>query len=200
MYIIFATKLFFTKDTFQKRDHFMKNASRFSALAAVLLAGAVSACTTIRELPPDPADAEMSVEQTEEREYSRKLLEAFLRDKLHLTMHRDKRYLQPVSHGVLFVGTFIKPGREYLSNRTVGKMSERCEGYGKRLDTDDFDICDLMHMEQVINSYLGFCMRRKTLSFRRLYIDKMGSLFWKYFYVRGCYRSVRVKSKYRLLN
>ena len=129
-----------------------------------------------------------------------KLLEAFLRDKLHLTMHRDKRYLQPVSHGVLFVGTFIKPGREYLSNRTVGKMSERCEGYGKRLDTDDFDICDLMHMEQVLNSYLGFCMRRKTLSFRRLYIDKMGSLFWKYFYVRGCYRSVRVKSKYRLLN
>lgn len=80
MYIIFATKLFFTKDTFQKRDHFMKNASRFSALAAVLLVGAVSACTTIRELPPDPADAEMSVEQTEEREYSRKLLEAFLKD------------------------------------------------------------------------------------------------------------------------
>ena len=80
MYIIFATKLFFTKDTFQKRDHFMKNASRFSALAAVLLAGAVSACTTIRELPPDPADAEMSVEQTEEREYSRKLLEAFLKN------------------------------------------------------------------------------------------------------------------------
>ena len=80
MYIIFATKLFFTKDTFQERDHFMKNASRFSALAAVLLAGAVSACTTIRELPPDPADAEMSVEQTEEREYSRKLLEAFLKN------------------------------------------------------------------------------------------------------------------------
>jgi len=53
---------------------------RFSALAAVLLAGAVSACTTIRELPPTPADAELSAEAAEEREYSRKLLEKFLKN------------------------------------------------------------------------------------------------------------------------
>ena len=54
--------------------------SRFSALAAVLLAASVSACTTIRELPPDPADAELNEAQAEERDYSRKLLEAFLKD------------------------------------------------------------------------------------------------------------------------
>ena len=54
--------------------------SRFSALAAVLLAASVSACTTIRELPPDPVDAEISVEAQAERDYSRKLLEAFLKD------------------------------------------------------------------------------------------------------------------------
>ena len=54
--------------------------SRLSVLAAVLLAGAVSACTTIRELPPVSADAEVSKEQAEEREYSRKLLEAFLKN------------------------------------------------------------------------------------------------------------------------
>ena len=54
--------------------------SRFSALAAVLLAASVSACTTINELPPDPVDAELSKEAQEERDYSRKLLEAFLKD------------------------------------------------------------------------------------------------------------------------
>ena len=80
MYIIFMTKLFFTKDTFQKRDHDMTILSRLSVLAAVLLAGAVSACTTIRELPTTPADTELSKEQAEEREYSRKLLEAFLKN------------------------------------------------------------------------------------------------------------------------
>lgn len=54
--------------------------SRFSAIAAVLLAASVSACTTIRELPTDPVDAELTQEAQEEREYSRKLLEAFLKD------------------------------------------------------------------------------------------------------------------------
>ena len=54
--------------------------SRFSIPAAILLAGAVSACTTIRELPTDPVDAELTAEAAEERAYSRKLLEAFLKN------------------------------------------------------------------------------------------------------------------------
>ena len=54
--------------------------SRFSALAAVLLAASVSACTTSRELPADPVDAELTKEAQEERDYSRKLLEAFLKN------------------------------------------------------------------------------------------------------------------------
>jgi len=54
--------------------------SRLSALAAVLLAASVSACTTIRELPAADPDEELSAESTAEREYSRKLLEAFLKD------------------------------------------------------------------------------------------------------------------------
>ena len=80
MYIIFQTKLFSRKETFQKRDRIMTFSSRFSIPAALLLAGAVSACTTIRELPTDPVDAELSAEAAEERAYSRKLLEAFLKN------------------------------------------------------------------------------------------------------------------------
>ena len=60
----------------------MTNFHHLSALAAVLFAASVSACTTIRELPPvDPdADAELSIGSAKERDYSRKLLEAFLKD------------------------------------------------------------------------------------------------------------------------
>ena len=58
----------------------MTNFHHLSALAAVLLAASVSACTTIKELPPVSPDAEISVEAQEERDYSRKLLEAFLKD------------------------------------------------------------------------------------------------------------------------
>ena len=58
----------------------MTKFSRFSPLAAVLLAVSVSACTTIRELPAADPDEEISAESMAEREYSRKLLEAFLKD------------------------------------------------------------------------------------------------------------------------
>jgi hypothetical protein len=127
-------------------------------------------------------------------------LESFLEKSLHLKMHKDKRYMQPVKHGVLFVGTFIKPGRDYLSNRTLARMLERCTGFSKLFDEPDFNAFDLQHIEQVLNSYLGFCKGRRTYSFRRGYIERMGTEFWKYFYVRGSFKSVRLKQQYRLLN
>ena len=128
------------------------------------------------------------------------MLERFLDRSLHLRMHKDKRYLQPVTHGVLFVGTFIKPGRDYLSNRTLARMCERCEGFGRLFDGGDVSAFDLQHIEQVLNSYHGFCKDRRTLRFRKAYVGRMGENFWKYFYVRGSYRNVRLKRQYRLLN
>ena len=76
-------------------------------------------------------------------------------------------------------------------------MSEKCAGFGKILE-DECDLMELQHIEQVLNSYLGFCRRRKTYRFRRQIIDDMGSGFWRYFNVRGHYESVRLKKEYRL--
>ena len=128
-------------------------------------------------------------------------LEAFL-IKLRLALHKNKRYLQPVSHGILFVGTFIKPGRNYLSNRTCGRMMERCEGYGRLLDECgcEYDVVKLQHIEQVLNSYFGFCARRQTYNFRKSCIGSLGNNFWRYFYVQGRYQSVRLRRKYRMIN
>ena len=58
----------------------MTTSTTLSAIAAALLAVSATACTTIRELPSDPADLELSREAAEERDYSRKLLEAFLKN------------------------------------------------------------------------------------------------------------------------
>ena len=83
MYIIFQTKIFSSKESFPESDKNMTNLPRLSALAAVLLAASVSACTTIRELPSDAYandNAEISAESKAERDYSRKLLEAFLKN------------------------------------------------------------------------------------------------------------------------
>ena len=126
-------------------------------------------------------------------------IESFLRDKLRLHLHADKRYLQPVSHGVLFVGTYIKPARRYLSNRTVGRMFNRCHAFGRMLASDDTDIFHLAHIEQVVNSYLGFCRKHQTYTLRRSAIESMGKPFWRYFYVRGHYHTVRLKNQYRMI-
>jgi hypothetical protein len=120
-------------------------------------------------------------------------LEKFLRGYLVLTMHKDKRYLQPVSHGVLFVGSFIKPGRLYLSNRTVARLKEHCEGYDKMV-SGQCDTIDLQHIECTLNSYLGFCKRRRTYKFRK---SLMSDNLYDNFYVKGHYESVRLKRKYR---
>ena len=126
-------------------------------------------------------------------------LEYFLDKSLHLKMHKDKRYMQPISHGVLFVGTYIKPGRDYLSNRTVGRLIEHCKGFRMLLESEDCSDYDLFHIEQVLNSYLGFCKNRRTYSLRKSCIELLGEMFWKYFYVRGRYESIRLKMQYRMI-
>ena len=131
-------------------------------------------------------------------------LEAFLRDKLLLMLHKDKRYLQPVSHGVMFVGTMIKPARLYLSNRTVSRMTEKCNGFGDYLNgvggNDTPDLIALEHIEQVVNSYLGFTRRRQTYNLRTSVIESMGGAFWRYFTMKGRYESIRLRRRYRMIH
>jgi hypothetical protein len=124
-------------------------------------------------------------------------MEGFLRDKLKLTLHKDKRYIQPVSHGLLFVGTFIKPGRVYMSNRTLARFAERCNGFRSLLEKEEVNILDLQRIECVINSYMGFCKGRRTYGRRKQFINSMGKAFWKYFTVGGHYQNIKIKRNYR---
>ena len=114
-----------------------------------------------------------------------------------LHIHKNKRYLQPVSHGVLFVGGYIKPRRTYVSSRTIGRFQERVFGFRKQLDENNHLVYyDLERIEQVINSYLGFCIHHKSYMIRKECIVGLGDNFWKYFYVRGHYESIRIRPKY----
>ena len=123
-------------------------------------------------------------------------IEAFLKNKLLLSLHKDKRYIQPVSHGVKFVGSFIKPSRLYLSNRTVARLKDHCRGYGWLMD-DELAGLDTQRIEQVINSYFGFTRRRRTYRFRKDCIELLGDNFWRYFYVVGRYESIKERKIYK---
>ena len=114
-------------------------------------------------------------------------------------IHNDKKYLQPVSHGVLFVGGYIKPGRTYVSSRTIGRFQERVFGFRKQLDKNkNLTYYDLERIEQVINSYLGFCVHHQSYQIRKENIINLGDNFWKYFYVKGHYESIRIRPNYRI--
>lgn len=114
-----------------------------------------------------------------------------------LHIHKNKRYLQPVSHGVLFVGGYIKPRRTYVSSRTICRFQERVFGFRKQLDENKkLTYYDLERIEQVINSYLGFCLHHQSYQIRKENIINLGDNFWKYFYVRGHYESIRIRPKY----
>lgn len=123
-------------------------------------------------------------------------MEAFLRDKLRLTMHKDKRYLQQVTYGLAFVGSYVKPGRKYLSNRTLARFEERAVGFGRLIDGDkELTTLDCNRIEQVINSYLGFCKGKRTYAKRKEILGMMGKNFFKYFYIKGHYESIRAKKR-----
>ena len=125
-------------------------------------------------------------------------LEAFLRDCLLLELHKDKRYIQPVSHGVKFVGAVIKPGRTYLSNKTRARMLERIHGFNSLIEEkEELTVLDCQRIEQVLNSYLGFCKPHRTYRMRRSALESFGPRFYRYFYIRNHHDSVRTRAKYR---
>jgi hypothetical protein len=127
-------------------------------------------------------------------------IEAFLGDKLRLKLHKDKRYLQPVSHGVKFVGAYIKPKRIYLSNQTVSRMMERCHGFRKMMETRDLEEWEIDAMLQTLNSYLGFTRKRETYKIRQKALKEVGDEFWRYFYLKGSLEAHGKGKKRRLVN
>lgn len=129
----------------------------------------------------------------------------FLREKLHLQLHPDKVYMQEVRHGVKFVGTVIKPGRNYLSNRTVGKFVSALDALEK-LCTDILEkgpnnerIFRLDGMISGVNSYLGFACHNSSYSILYRNFTKLSS-FWRICYVTAHFHTVKINKKYQLSN
>ena len=127
-------------------------------------------------------------------------IEVFHDKTLHLKLHKDKRYFQPVSHGLMFVGTYIKPSRLYLSNRTLARFEERCNGFRALMGSRALTSIDCRRIEEVVNSYLGFCRNRSTYNKRVKLINSMDTEFWRYFFVRGHYETIRIRPSYRPVN
>jgi RNA-directed DNA polymerase len=126
----------------------------------------------------------------------------FLQEELNLSMHHNKVYIQDVTKGVYFVGSVIKMCRLYLSNRTIGGMVNTLrklqEYISSITDYNAENAYEIEHYLSSMNSYFGFMARKNTYAIKRKTIKEYCPLFFKYFYIKGRFESVRLKSKYKV--
>ena len=88
------------------------------------------------------------------------LIREFARKELDLTISESKFYLQPINHGVKFVGSMIMPGRIYCGNRVRGELE-------KKIHKEFPDPKRLDHSLSVFNSYLGLIKHYSSYNIRR---------------------------------
>lgn len=123
-------------------------------------------------------------------------LRLYLQADLQIRLHADKFHFQPASHGMMFVGAYLKNHRMYLSNRTFARFEERVHGFNAMLENKQtITYADIRRIEQVINSYLGFCKDKRTYARRRQLLLKFGLTFYQYLYIDGHYERVKIKPK-----
>ena len=131
--------------------------------------------------------------------------ENYLREKLGLTLHKDKVYLQKVTHGVKHVGQVIKPGRRYTVNSTVGRMydamrdTERlCEIICKYGATES-RLLRLEHHVSSLNSFNGFLTYTASYNIRKdIFLN--AHYFWKLCYMKKNLSCVTIRKRYKLRN
>lgn len=122
---------------------------------------------------------------------------------MDLTIHKHKRYIQPASHGTMFVGSYLKNGRIYLSNRTLGRFHDKVREIAKYLQkpTSEITSADRDHILATLNSYLGFCKNRKTYRIRRRIMRPLiySQDFKRYFKIDRNVTKVTLKKRWKTI-
>lgn len=136
---------------------------------------------------------------------------AWMQDNLHLTLHPQKRYIQPLRHGFRFVGSIIMPHRTYLIGRTYDSLCQSLQTLDHTIRAtvpvasasgiSHIPISRILAIEHhiaSINSLMGFCVHSNSYSRRR----KMFARYLSPFTYRLCqwrkdYRILQLRKPYR---
>ena len=101
-----------------------------------------------------------------------------------LRLHPKKMYLQHYTKGVMFVGGMIKPGRKYISKRTVGRLFARIHWYNEWLaETEDKRRDEIESMVACMNSYLGMMRHYQSNRIFHRMMRRITPLWYRYTYI-----------------
>ena len=110
-----------------------------------------------------------------------------------LLLHPKKMYLQHYAKGVMFVGGMIKPGRKYLSHRTMGRLYAKIHYYNQILE--DSDIVRKQQIEDMVatvNSYLGMMRHYDAIQQFKRVLKRVSPQWYRYAYFSRRARRVKV--------
>ncbi len=120
-----------------------------------------------------------------------------LLSKRGMILHPHKVYLQPVRHGLTFIGSTIKHGRIYAGNRTVGNLTNLTRRYNTYYKHGRVHIHE--EFAQRYNSYMGYLTHRKSYAIRRRLWEQVSPQIKQFCYIENM-RVVKVKNKYKYRN
>lgn len=115
-----------------------------------------------------------------DKDYLKKCLhsiEYFLHDELHLGLNPKKVYLQPVNHGVKFLGVVVEPGHTNVARRTVSNFRKAVDSINNMVGDHRQSKSEVQKSIASINSYLGLLSHYNTFSVRSLWIDRFDFRF-----------------------
>lgn len=114
------------------------------------------------------------------------LIKTTLHDRLKLTLHPDKIYLQHYSKGVQFLGAIIKPQRIYIANRTKGNFYTAIEKQNALVKDRKPGKEQQAAFLSTMNSYLGIMKHYKTHKLRkRMLFKNLSGWWWNRVYLSG---------------
>ncbi|WP_066042391.1 RNA-directed DNA polymerase [Bathymodiolus septemdierum thioautotrophic gill symbiont] len=96
-----------------------------------------------------------------------------------LKLHPKKIYLQPYQHGVLFLGQYIKPYRNYVSNRVKASFYQTLRKVNELLvESERIEWVIIKSIQSKLNAYLGILKHASSYQL----IKKATAILIKRFY------------------
>jgi hypothetical protein len=120
-------------------------------------------------------------------------LRKFLKEKLNLTLHPKKIYIQHHKRGVEFLGSYIKPHVKYIAKRTKGNFNNLVYQINQEFNSYKTDRDYLEKIRTQINSYLGIMVHFSTFKLRMKTLAKLQHNFFDTFFVDDDMKKIRLR-------
>ena len=122
-------------------------------------------------------------------------IKQYLAHNLQLTLHPKKIYLQPYTHGVPFLGAFVKPHRMYTCPRSVKAFNEKAQEIKKKCEKEELSQAELEQIRATLNSYCGYFGHQK--SYKLIHKTLTMSSIFKHVYFTSGYGKAIPRSRYK---